>query len=98
MIEFINSIPMFAEPMATEALHAVLAFLMLGLIVALTELWSTRTQKKRLEIELECYKATRFSLQELEEFENNTLEHQPIIDQILKFDDFMPGGKHHSKE
>lgn len=85
MIEFINSIPMFAEPMATEILHAVLAFLMLGLVVALTELWSTKTQKKRLEIELECYKATRFSIEELEEFEK-TIEHKPldsVIDQIL---------------
>ncbi len=85
MIEFINSIPMFAEPMATEILHAVLAFLMLGLVVALTELWSTKTQKKRLEIELECYKATRFSIEELEEFEK-TIKHKPldsVIDQIL---------------
>ena len=89
---------MFAEPMATEVLHAVLAFLMLGLIVALTELWSTRTQKKRLEIELECYKATRFSLEELEEFEKSIEREPSIIDDILKFDDFMPGGKHHSKE
>ena len=83
MIEFINSIPMFAEPMATEILHAVLAFLILGLIVALTELWSTKTQKKRLEIELECYKATRFSIEELEEFEKSIEREPSIIDQVL---------------
>lgn len=38
MFEFISTMPFFAEPMATEILHATLAFLILGLVIALIKL------------------------------------------------------------